>query len=219
MTSSHTNHQESVYPIHSGNASKMILLPRQLLGIISFILCSMQESGYHGIFLFLHNYKGKQILGNSSKIFVVVPAIFMPFKFAGTFLICWISIASFLWPFLLTNHSFFNRMMLQFILPTLCRASKENPPNDCMLNAIIHALIRHPDDFHSAEYCSLIFDKFLFTWLPRESFLHHSLRLLWFIHAKIESSIMVALLTNTQPTAEVRLSIYSPKIYFTCPFG
>ncbi|XP_065067620.1 negative elongation factor B-like [Rhopilema esculentum] len=94
------------------------------------------------------------------------------------------------------------RTMLHCVLPTICRASKANPPNDCLLNAIVSGLLRHLDDFHSADYCSLIFDQFLFTWLPQESVLHHSLRLLWFTHVKIESSVMVGLLTTIQPTSE-----------------
>ena len=99
-----------------------------------------------------------------------------------------------------------SRTMLHCVLPTICRASKANPPNDCLFNAIVSGLLRHPDDFHSADYCSLIFDQFLFTWLPQESVLHHSLRLLWFTHVKIESSVMVGLLTTIQPTSEVCLS-------------
>jgi len=94
------------------------------------------------------------------------------------------------------------RAILRTLLPTLCRVSKETPPNDCILNAISSVLARHQDDFHSPDHCSLIFEKFLFTWLPDASFLHHALRLLWFVHTKIESNTLVALLTNAQPSSE-----------------
>ena len=103
------------------------------------------------------------------------------------------------------NLIFFSRQILYHVLPTFCRVCKDSPPNDCLLNAITNTLARHSDEFHNADFCSLIFDQFLFTWLPTESALHHCLRLLWLVHAKIEGGRMVQLLTITQPRGEVSL--------------
>eukprot|EP00794_Sanderia_malayensis_P015919 gene15919-17520_t len=94
------------------------------------------------------------------------------------------------------------RAILMFLLPSVARLSKDNPPNDYILHLIVNALARHPDEFHAPDFCQLIFEQFLFTWLPMESLLHHCLRLLWFVHPKIDSTRLVQILTVTQPTSE-----------------
>ena len=100
-------------------------------------------------------------------------------------------------------HVFLFRTMLHTVLPLFAKACKASPPNECLLNLTVKTLARHSEEFQNADYCTLIFDKFLFSWLFQESVLRHSLRLMWFVQNRIEANRMVQLLTATQPTPQV----------------
>lgn len=98
---------------------------------------------------------------------------------------------------------FLFRHILQSILPDFANALKDTPLNSSTANLIVNSILRHPEGFSDANYCKLIFDDFLLTWVQSEDILHHTVRLLWCIYEKIDSQLVVGLLTSTQPSPQV----------------
>jgi len=94
------------------------------------------------------------------------------------------------------------RIVLEAVLPHFARALKSQPINTSVLNLIVHNALRHLESFSDPTYCILFFDQFLFVWKDYEEILHHVLRLLWYVHEKIERQELVRLLTATQPSAQ-----------------
>lgn len=98
--------------------------------------------------------------------------------------------------------------MLEAVLPHLARALKSQPINSMILNLIIHNSLRHIELFSQTSYCILLFDQFLFVWKEYEHVLHHTLRLLWSVHEKIDRQELVRLLTATQPSSQASIIMF-----------
>jgi len=94
------------------------------------------------------------------------------------------------------------RLLLDKLLTKFAQALNGRPAHPSIMNLVVHYLAKHPEDFSSSEYCTHIFDNFLFAWLDNEDTLHHILRLLWCVHEKMESHQIVRLLTVTQPATD-----------------
>lgn len=101
------------------------------------------------------------------------------------------------------------RIILDVFLPKFALALQAQPIDSPPLNLMVHSMLRHIDKFPEASYCELVLDKFLFNWLKHEEVLHHTLRVLWSIHEKVDGQKMVQLLTATKPTAQHSEVIHS----------
>jgi hypothetical protein len=60
------------------------------------------------------------------------------------------------------------------------------------------------DEFSNADFCNIVFDNFLLGLTSQTAAIRHTLRLLWFIHPKMDSHKVVQILTATQPGSEVK---------------
>ena len=95
------------------------------------------------------------------------------------------------------------RQVLQTILPDLSKTLKETRLSSSLVNLFVNSILRHPDGFSDVSFCKLIFDDFLLAWVQWEDVLHHIVRLLWCVYEKIDSQLLVGLLTSTQPSQQV----------------
>ena len=93
--------------------------------------------------------------------------------------------------------------MLVGVLPCFANTLKTQSISTSVVNLFVHSLLRHPESFTDSGHCKLIFDDFLLTWVKNEEILHHILRLLWCSYEKIDSQILVAILTAAQPDLQV----------------
>ena len=98
--------------------------------------------------------------------------------------------------------------MLLGILPNFAETLKTQVISTSVVNLFVHSLIRHPESFTDSTHCKLIFDDFLLTWVKHEEVLHHILRLLWCSYEKIDSQVLVAILTAAQPDLQVHINYF-----------
>ncbi|XP_066919787.1 negative elongation factor B-like [Clytia hemisphaerica] len=94
------------------------------------------------------------------------------------------------------------KYILSGVLPGFATALKNQPISATVGNLFVHSLLRHQEAFTDTSHCKLIFDQFLMTWVQYEEVLHHILRLLWCAYEKIDSQLLVAILTAAQPALQ-----------------
>jgi len=94
------------------------------------------------------------------------------------------------------------RFVLLGVLPQFAQTLKSQPVTTSIANLFIHSLLRHLESFIDTLHCKLIFDDFLMIWVQYEEILHHILRLLWCSYEKIDSQLLVAILTAAQPALQ-----------------
>lgn len=64
------------------------------------------------------------------------------------------------------------------------------------------------DEFVHEEFCTGLFDEFLFAGLTRDNVTRHMLKLLWYIHAKLPPARLATLMKALQPTAQHNESVH-----------
>lgn len=72
----------------------------------------------------------------------------------------------------------------------------------------IALLIPMGDEFVHEEFCTGLFDEFLFAGLTRDNVTRHMLKLLWYIHMKLPPSRLATLMKALQPTAQHNESVH-----------
>lgn len=58
------------------------------------------------------------------------------------------------------------------------------------------------EEFVHEEFCTGLFDEFLFAGLTRDNVTRHMLKLLWYIHPKLPSGRLTTLMKALQPSAQ-----------------
>ena len=107
-------------------------------------------------------------------------------------------------PLLYINFLFCSfRHVLSSLLPAISSAYANHHLHDGHLHSLITLLASWQDEYSNVDVCEMIFDHFLLTMVSQESVLRHTLRLLHFVHAKMDSNKVVAILTATTPSPEV----------------
>jgi len=106
--------------------------------------------------------------------------------------------------------------MLLGVLPHFAQALKSQPMNASVANLYVHSLLRHPEAFTDNTHCKLVLDDFLMTWVQYEEILHHILRLLWCTYEKIDSQLLVTILTVAQPALQVFIRYPVSNSNFSC---
>lgn len=67
------------------------------------------------------------------------------------------------------------------------------------------------EEFANEDFCTGLFDEFLFAGLTRDNVTRHMLKLLWYIHAKLPTVRLSTLMKSLQPTAQHHENVH--KLY------
>lgn len=78
-----------------------------------------------------------------------------------------------------------------------------------MISLQIALLIPMADEFVHEEFCTGLFDEFLFAGLTRDNVTRHMLKLLWYIHMKLPPGRLATLMKALQPTAQHNESVHN----------
>lgn len=65
------------------------------------------------------------------------------------------------------------------------------------------------EEFVHEEFCTGLFDEFLFAGLTRDNVTRHMLKLLWYIHMKLPPGRLTTLMKALQPTAQHNESVHN----------
>lgn len=65
------------------------------------------------------------------------------------------------------------------------------------------------DEFVNEEFCTGLFDEFLFAGLTRDNVTRHMLKLLWYIYSKLPALRLGTLMKALQPTAQHNESVHT----------
>ncbi|KAK3088835.1 hypothetical protein FSP39_024351 [Pinctada imbricata] len=95
------------------------------------------------------------------------------------------------------------------IVPVLVHCENERSYDDTFLHSFISYLIAMAEEFCSEDFCVAVFDDFILPAISRENVLRHLLRLLWYIHPKLPTGRLQALLDSTQPNNEHSEAVHS----------
>jgi negative elongation factor B len=91
-----------------------------------------------------------------------------------------------------------DRIGLLRILTVLSSCKEERAYEDTFLHSLIAALIPMADEFSNEDFFSGLFDGFLFTGLTRDNVSKHIMKLLWYIHPKINRTRLNTLMKGTK---------------------
>ena len=105
------------------------------------------------------------------------------------------------------------RHALGSLLPAIAASYSNHVLHDAHLHSLTTIWACSQEEFSNAEFCEIVFDNFLLTMNSQESVLRQTLRLLHFVYSKMDSNKVVAILTATQPSPEVRCTVC---IYIVC---
>lgn len=65
------------------------------------------------------------------------------------------------------------------------------------------------EEFVNEEFCTGLFDEFLFAGLTRDNVTRHMLKLMWYIHARLPSARLSTLMKALQPNAQHNESVHA----------
>lgn len=78
-----------------------------------------------------------------------------------------------------------------------------------MLLFQIALLIPMGEEFANEDFCTGLFDEFLFAGLTRDNVTRHMLKLLWYVHARLPAIRLSTLMKALQPTAQHNESVHA----------
>lgn len=97
------------------------------------------------------------------------------------------------------------------ILAVLSSCKDDRAYEDPFLHSLIASLIAMSDEFANEDFCTVLFDEFLFAGLTRDNVTRHMLKLLWYVHAKLPSSRLQTMMKALQPTVNHHENVH--KLY------
>ncbi|XP_055308171.1 negative elongation factor B [Sitodiplosis mosellana] len=95
-----------------------------------------------------------------------------------------------------------DRVGILRILAVLASCKNDRAYEDPFLHSLIALLIPMAEEFVHEEFCTGLFDEFLFAGLTRDNVTRHMLKLLWYIHPKLPPGRLTTLMKALQPTAQ-----------------
>lgn len=102
-----------------------------------------------------------------------------------------------------------DRVGILRILAVLASCKNDRAYEDPFLHSLIALLIPMAEEFVHEEFCTGLFDEFLFAGLTRDNVTRHMLKLLWYIHMKLPPGRLKTLMKALQPTAQHNESVHS----------
>lgn len=91
-----------------------------------------------------------------------------------------------------------DRIGLLRILTILSSCKEDRAYEDPFLHSLIAYLIPMADEFSNEEFCTGLFDGFLFAGLSRDNVSKHIMKLLWYCHAKINRTRLNTLMKGNK---------------------
>ncbi|XP_055681580.1 negative elongation factor B [Lutzomyia longipalpis] len=104
-----------------------------------------------------------------------------------------------------------DRVGILRVLAILACCKDDRAYEDPFLHSLIALLIPMAEEFTAEDFCTGLFDEFLFARLTRDNVTRHMLKLLWYIHPKLPSGRLQTLLKALQPTAQHHENVH--KLY------
>ncbi|KAF2879867.1 hypothetical protein ILUMI_26297 [Ignelater luminosus] len=92
-----------------------------------------------------------------------------------------------------------DRIGLLRILSILANCRDDIAFEDTFLHLLVTYLIHMAKEFSSEDFCTALFDEFLFAGITRESVMKHILKLLWHVYPYLRSNRLYALIKTLQP--------------------
>uniref|UniRef100_U5EZ47 Putative negative elongation factor b n=1 Tax=Corethrella appendiculata TaxID=1370023 RepID=U5EZ47_9DIPT len=104
-----------------------------------------------------------------------------------------------------------DRIGILRILAVLASCKDDRAYEDPFLHSLIALLIPMSDEFANEDFCTGLFDEFLFAGLTRDNVTRHLLKLLWYIHSKLPANRVQTLMKALTPTAQHHENVH--KLY------
>lgn len=104
-----------------------------------------------------------------------------------------------------------DRVGLLRVMTILNSCTEGRAYEDPFLHSMVSLLIHMQDEFGTEDFCTGIFDEFLFTAVNKDNVLRHMLKLLWYIHPKLSPTRLQMLVKTLQPTVQHSESVH--KLY------
>lgn len=101
-----------------------------------------------------------------------------------------------------------DRVGILRILAVLASCQNDRAYEDPFLHSLVALLIPMAEEFVHEEFCTGLFDEFLFAGLTRDNVTRHMLKLLWYVHMKLPPGRLQTLMKALQPTATHNESVH-----------
>lgn len=95
-----------------------------------------------------------------------------------------------------------DRVGILRILTILSSCKEDRAYEDPFLHSLIALLIPMADEFANEDFCTGLFDGFLFAGLARDNVTKHILKLLWYVYGKLPTPRLKMLMKAIEPTAQ-----------------
>lgn len=92
-----------------------------------------------------------------------------------------------------------DKFALSQILPYLSECHDRRSYDDTFLHALVSFLICMADEFANEEFCDMVFQGFFKSGLSTNNVLRHMLRLIWYIHPKLQQEKIAKLMEAIKP--------------------
>lgn len=102
-----------------------------------------------------------------------------------------------------------DRVGILRVLTVLASCKNDRAYEDPFLHSLIALLIPMAEEFVHEEFCTGLFDEFLFAGLTRDNVTRHMLKLLWYIHHKLPKIRLTTLIKALQPSTQHNESVHS----------
>ncbi|KXJ80419.1 hypothetical protein RP20_CCG025132 [Aedes albopictus] len=104
-----------------------------------------------------------------------------------------------------------DRVGILRVMAILASCKDDRAYEDPFLHSLIALMIPMSEEFANEDFCTGLFDEFLFAGLTRDNVTRHMLKLLWYIHAKLPQARLQTLLKALQPNAQHHENVH--KLY------
>lgn len=104
-----------------------------------------------------------------------------------------------------------DRIGILRVLAILASCKDDRAYEDPFLHSLIALLVPMAEEFSNEDFCTGLFDEFLFAGLTRDNVTRHMLKLLWYIHGKLPTVRLSTLMKALQPTTQHHENVH--KLY------
>lgn len=106
-----------------------------------------------------------------------------------------------------------DRVGILRVFPILASCKEDRAYEDPFLHSLIALLVPMAEEFANEDFCTNLFDGFLFAGLTRDrdNVVRHLLKLLWYIHGKLPPGRLATLMKALQPTGQHHETVH--KLY------
>ncbi|XP_055600900.1 negative elongation factor B [Uranotaenia lowii] len=104
-----------------------------------------------------------------------------------------------------------DRVGILRVMAILSSCKDDRAYEDPFLHSLIALTIPMAEEFSNEDFCTGLFDEFLFAGLTRDNVTRHMLKLLWYVHQKLPQGRLQTLMKALQPNAQHHENVH--KLY------